>query len=152
MHGCLIAPSANHDNEHAGYREQRHAHGDCAKNQHSSFLRKRLCKKPSPSRVTCGKPLRVWLFFWVPAFAGTTNVRFLHSLESRKPTRRHSCEGDCAKNPRQAVLHVENPCRLGYFSGFLLSRLCKKTNIRRSCTAPSFLRKRLCNKRRLTHY
>ena len=26
------------------------------------------------------KPLRVWLFYWVPAFAGTTNVGFLHSL------------------------------------------------------------------------
>ena len=28
----------------------------------------RLCKKPSIGRVTCGKPLRVWLFYWVPAF------------------------------------------------------------------------------------
>ena len=27
------------------------------------------------------KPLRVWLFYWVPAFAGTTNIEFLHSLD-----------------------------------------------------------------------
>ena len=47
-----------------------------------SFLRKRLCKKPLPSRVACGKPLRVWLFYWVPAFAGTTNVGFF--AQSRK--------------------------------------------------------------------
>ena len=26
------------------------------------------------------KPLRVWMFYWVPAFAGKTNVGFLHSL------------------------------------------------------------------------
>ena len=44
------------------------------------------------------KPLRICGVYWVPAFAGTTNVGFLHSLESRKPTRRHSCEGDCATN------------------------------------------------------
>ena len=37
-----------------------------------------------------------------------------------------SCLRDCAKNPRQAVLHVENPCGFGCFSGFLLLRLCKK--------------------------
>ena len=40
----------------------------------------RLCKKPSLGRVTGGKPLRVWLFYWVPAFAGTTILGFLHSL------------------------------------------------------------------------
>ena len=28
----------------------------------------RLCKKPSIVRVTCRKPLRVWLFYWVPTF------------------------------------------------------------------------------------
>ena len=41
----------------------------------------RLCKKPSLGRVTGGKPLRVWLFYWVPAFAGTTILGFLHSLK-----------------------------------------------------------------------
>ena len=71
---------------------------DCAKTQHPSFLRKRLCKKPSPSRVTCGKPLRVWLFYWVPAFAGTTNVGFLHSLESRNPVKRPNPQGFPASN------------------------------------------------------
>ena len=35
---------------------------------------------------------------------------------------RRSCERDCARNPRQAVLHVENPCGFGYFTGFLLSQ------------------------------
>ena len=62
-----------------------------------SFLRKRLCKKPSPSRVTCGKPLRVWLFYWdscfrrndecwvfcTVSFAGMTNIGLLHSLFRR---------------------------------------------------------------------
>ena len=33
------------------------------------------------------KPLRVWLFYWVPAFAGTTNIEFLHSLASRNPVK-----------------------------------------------------------------
>ena len=27
----------------------------------------RLCKKPSIGRIAGGKPLRVWLFYWVPA-------------------------------------------------------------------------------------
>ena len=43
---------------------------------------KRLCKKPSIGRIAGGKPLRVWLFYWVPASAGTTNIEFLHSLIS----------------------------------------------------------------------
>ena len=37
-------------------------------------------QKSSLGRVTGGKPLRVWLFYWVPAFAGTTILGFLHSL------------------------------------------------------------------------
>ena len=34
----------------------------------SSFQRNRLCKKPSLGRIADGKPCRVWLFCWVPAF------------------------------------------------------------------------------------
>ena len=40
----------------------------------------KLRKKPSLGRVTCGKPLRVWLFCLGSAFAGMTNVGFLRSL------------------------------------------------------------------------
>ncbi len=67
-----------------------------------SFLRRRLCKKPSPSRVTCGKPLPVWLFFWVPAFAGTTNVGFLHSLEGRNPE--NSLFHCCSRNRHSRLI------------------------------------------------
>ena len=64
----------------------------------SLFLLLRLCKnsifvvpaKETVQETLAGmrymrKPLRVWVFYWVPAFAGTTNVGFLHSLESRNP-------------------------------------------------------------------
>ena len=46
----------------------------------------RLCKKPSIGRIAGGKPLRVWLFYWVPASAGTTNIEFLHSLSCGLPS------------------------------------------------------------------
>ena len=52
------------------------------RNYYVTIPLERLCKKPSPSRVTYRKPLRIWLFYWVPAFAGTTHIGFLaQSLE-----------------------------------------------------------------------
>ncbi len=41
----------------------------------------KLCKKPVLGCVTCGKPFG-FVFYWVPAVAGTTNIGFFHSLES----------------------------------------------------------------------
>ena len=49
-------------------RHALHAGNPCGFSYFTGFLLSRLCKKPSIGRVTCGKPLRVWLFYWVPAF------------------------------------------------------------------------------------
>ena len=68
-----------------------------------SFLRRRLCKKPSPSRVTCGKPLRVWLFFWVPAFE---TVQKTHHPWS------HSHY--CPNSPTLLAFQTNTPCLQKY--------------------------------------
>ena len=34
----------------------------------TGFPLSRLCKNSTLGRVTCGKPFRVWLFYWIPAF------------------------------------------------------------------------------------
>ena len=40
-----------------------------AGHEHLAAMRPmRLCNKPSPGYVTDGKPLPVWVFYWIPAF------------------------------------------------------------------------------------
>ena len=91
-----------------------------------SFLRRRLCKNPSLSRVTGGKPnplnphcqgdflchlpiVRGLVTQFPPdkggqGGLGMTNIEFLHSLFHRN----------------------DGGCGFGFFTGFPLSRLCKK--------------------------
>ena len=82
--------------------------GDCARNQYSSFLRKRLCKKPSLGRAG-GKPnplnppyqgdfpLNSPLIRGARGL-GKTNIGFLHSLESRNPVKHSNPQGFSACN------------------------------------------------------
>ena len=52
-------------------------------------LLQRLCKKPSLGRVTCGKPLWVWLFYWVPAFETVqetlARLRYMRNIQPPTP-------------------------------------------------------------------
>ncbi len=86
----------------------------------------RLCKNPTPVRVACGKLLRICAVYWIPAFEAVqetlTRSRYLWKSRAGWCGLLDSCFRDCARNPRQAALSVENLCRFECFAGFLLSQ------------------------------
>ena len=61
---------------------------DCARNPRSAY-------------VTCRKPLRVWLFYWIPASAGMTNIGLLHSLLRRNDGEGRRNDGEGRRNDRE---------------------------------------------------
>ena len=75
LHPCNDAKSAYDRHGRRKCRLRRSSYLAPVHPVHKSRHLQRFCdgaRNPRSACVTCGKPLRVWLFYWVPAFAGTT--------------------------------------------------------------------------------